>query len=61
MVLKSQVHTCEFCSHEKKKDLPNPLDIEVTGKDPWRYFQKNENFSFYSPKGTGPDLRASRS
>ena len=58
MVLKAQVRTCELRDHEKKnkKDIPNPLDIEVTGPDLWFQFRKNLNFCFYSPKGTGPDL-----
>ena len=56
MVRKAQVRTCELCGHEKKKNLPNPLDIEVTGPDLWCQFQKNLNFCFYGPKGTGSDL-----
>ena len=41
---------------KKKKDFPNPFDIEITGPDLWRQFQKNLNFSFYDLKGTGLDL-----
>ena len=57
MVVKAQVRTCELRGHKKKKkDFSKPLDIEVTGQDLWRQFQKNKNFCFYGPKGTGPDL-----
>ena len=39
MVLKAQVWTSELRGHEnnkkKKKDFPNPHDIEVTGPDLW--------------------------
>ena len=54
MVLKAQVWTCELCGHEK--NFLNPLDIEFTCSDLWRQFQKNQNFCFYGPKGTGVDL-----
>ena len=57
MVLKAQVRTCQLRYHEKnKKDLVNPLDIEVTGPDLWWQFRKNQNFCFYVPKGTGLNL-----
>ena len=55
MVLKAQVRNSELCSHEKKKEFPNPLDIEVTGPDLWRQFRKNKIF-FYGPKATGLDM-----
>ena len=56
MVLKAQVRTCEFRGHKKKKDFPNPLDIEVPGLNLWRQFQKYQKSCFYGRKGTGPDL-----
>ena len=56
MVLKTKVHTCDLRGHEKMKDFPNPLDIEVAGSDLWRQFRKNLNFCFYGHKGTGADL-----
>ena len=57
VVLKAKVWTCELRGHEKiKKVFSNPLDIEVTAPDLWRQFQKNQNFSFYDSKLTGPDL-----
>ena len=47
MVLRAQVQNCELRSHEKKKkDLTKPLDIEATGTDMWRQFQKNQNLIF---------------
>ena len=46
MVLEAQVRTYDLRSHEKKKDFPNPLNIEVTGLDLWRQFRKNQNFLF---------------
>ena len=57
MVLNAQVRTFELYGHEKKKkDLSNPLDIDVTGPGLWRQFWKIQNFGFYGTKGTGPDL-----
>ena len=56
MAIKTQVQTCELRGHKKKKDFSNPLDIEVTGLKLWCQFQKNQNFCFFGPKGTGPDL-----
>ena len=46
----------------KKKDFPNPLDIEVTGLELWGQFWKKQNFCFYDPKGTGPpcELRSDK-
>ena len=55
MVLKAQVRTCELRGHKKKKkkkDFPNPINIEVTGPDLWHQFRKYQNFCFYGPKGT---------
>ena len=58
MVLKAQVRTCELRGHEKKKkkDFPNPDDIEITGPDPWSQFRKYQFFFFYFPRVTGSDL-----
>ena len=57
MVLMAQVRTYELrCHYKKKKNFPNPLDIEVTGPDLWRQFRKNKNFYFYGPYDTSPDL-----
>ena len=66
LFLRSQRHKSGLVSStvmkkEKEIDFPNLLDIEVTGPDLWRHFLKNGNFCFYGPKGTGPDLWASRS
>ena len=55
MVLKAQVRTCEIRGKKQKK-IPNHLDIEVTGPDLLRQFRKNQNFCFYAPKFTAPDL-----
>ena len=60
MVPKAQVWTCELRGYEKKK-FPQLLDIEVKSLDLWRQFRKNQNYCFYCPKGTEPDLLASRS
>ena len=55
MVVKAKVQACERRDHEKK-EFSNPIDIEVTGLDLWRQFWKKQNFCFYGPKGSGPDL-----
>ena len=49
MVLNAQSRPVSFAVMKKKKDLPNPLDIEVAGPDLWRQFWKNQNFCFYGP------------